>query len=331
MNIFDRIYQQAQSNSKRIVLPEGEELRIIEAASYATNNNLAQIILLGKDDVILQKAEENNLDISKIEIINPQEDERLDVYLRSYRDLRKHKGVTLEAARDLFLKNFVYFAAMMLREARVDGFAAGACYTTSDVVRAALHCIEKDPAHAIASGAFLIEIRNRRYGEDGLFLFADCGIVPLPSAGQLADIALTSAELWSKVTGYQPRLAMLSFSSKGSGSGVSVNKVREACAMIRNSRPDLLIDGELQLDSAVEPAVAKIKVPDSRLAGRANILIFPNLDAGNIAYKLMQRLAEARVVGPIIQGLSKPCSDLSRGCAPGEIIDAIAVTVVRAQ
>lgn len=332
MNIFDKIYQQAKSNPKRIVFPEADEPRVIEAVEEATKKNLARIILLGKSDVILEVARKKNLDIDKIEIIDPQSDlKKLDDYVKSYWNLRKHKGVTLKDARKLLAQDRIYYGAMMLREGRVDGFVAGAFYTTSYVARAILRCIEKEPEYVTASGSFLIEVKDKGYGEDGLFLFADCAIVPLPKAQQLADIALSSAEIWTKVTGYKPRVAMLSFSSRSSSAHTLLDKVREATEMAKRARPDLIIDGELQADTAIEPCVARRKAPDSPLAGKANILIFPNLEAGNIAYKLMQRLAQARVVGPIIQGLSRPCSDLSRGCSPKEIVDAIAVTAVRAQ
>lgn len=331
MNIFDKIYQQARANPKIIVLPEGNDLRVIEAVSLAVKKNLARIVLLGKAGDILKKAEKNNLDISKIEIIDPQDDERRDDYLKSYYNLRKRKGVTKKSARDLLLHDPIYYGVMMLRGGRADGFVAGAIYTTSHVARAILCCIEKDPQYITASGAFLIEVKDKSYGEDGLFLFADCAIVPLPSVEQLADIALSSTEIWAKVTGYKPRVAMLSFSSRSSSSHALLDKVKEATEIAKKVRPDLIIDGELQADSAIVPEVARIKVPNSPLKGKANILIFPNLDAGNIAYKLMQRLAQARVVGPLIQGLTQPCSDLSRGCSSQEIVDAIAVTTVRAQ
>lgn len=331
MDIFQKIYQRARNKPQRIVLPEGDETRVIEAAAYAVKKGLAQIVLLGKSDIILKKAKRNRLDISKIEIIDPQKDARLENYIKSYWNLRKHKGLGFAQAQALLMQDFVYYGAMMLREGRVDGFVAGASHTTSNVARALLHCIVIEPKYSTVSGSFLVKIQDGRYGKDGLFLFADCGIIPLPSAKQLAAIALTSADIWVKVTGYKPRLAMLSFSSYGSSEHPCIHKVRAACTAVHRKRPKLIIDGELQVDSALVPAVAKIKASHSPLAGRANILIFPNLDAGNIAYKLMQRLARARVVGPIIQGLTCPCSDLSRGCSPQEIVDAIAVTAVRAQ
>lgn len=331
MNIFDKIYQRAKGNPKRIVLPEGDDPRVIQAAHQAAKENLAKVLLLGKSDEISQKAKKRNLDIKKIEIVDPQTDEKTEDYIQSYWNLRKHRGVTVKDARELLLDDFVYFAAMMLREGRVDGFVAGARYTTSNVAKAALRCLEKDPQYSVASGSFLVQVKDAKYGEEGLFLFADCAIVPTPQETQLATIAVASAELWTKITGFTPRLAMLSFSSRGSSSHPSVNKVREATEIVCRLKPDLIVDGELQVDSAIVPTVAKIKAPQSPLAGRANILIFPNLDAGNIAYKLMQRLAEARVAGPIIQGLSKPCCDLSRGCSVQEVVDAIAITCVRAQ
>jgi len=307
VNIFDKIYRQAKKDLKTIVLPESDDPRVIEAAQEVVREGLARVILLGKKN------------------------EKLDEYAESYYELRKHKGVTKKSARDLLSKDPVYYGVMMLYEGAVDGFVAGAIYTTSHVARAVLRCIKRDPKYVTASGGFLIEVKDNAFGEDGLFLFADCAIVPLPTSEQLADIALTSAESWTKITGYEPRVAMLSFSSRSSSSHPLLDKVKEATEMVKAKRADLIIDGELQADSAIVPSVARIKVPHSPLKGKANILIFPNLDAANIAYKLMQRLAGARVVGPIMQGVSKPCSDLSRGCSVREIVDAIAVTCVRAQ
>ncbi|MBN3037819.1 MAG: phosphate acetyltransferase [Candidatus Omnitrophica bacterium] len=331
MNVFGRIYKRAKRSTKTIALPEGDDIRVVQAALRAHQANLAKIVLLGKKEAIFKKVKKKYSPLSKLEVIDPQTDHKRDEYINAYWQLRQHKGVIEEAARELLLKDYVFYAAMMLREGRIDGFAAGANHTTSDVVRAALHCLKRDERYKVASGAFLVEIKDKAFGKDGLFLFADCGIIPTPTADQLADIACTSADLWVRVTGYKPRVAMLSFSTKGSGSAISVKRIREAVGIAKKARPDLIIDGELQVDSAVVPAVAKIKSPGSILKGRANILIFPSLDAGNISYKLMQRLAGARVVGPIIQGLSKPCSDLSRGCGLREIIDAIVVTAVRAQ
>lgn len=331
MSVFERIHRQAKKNPKRVVLPEIDDLRVIEAAAYAARENLAQVILLGESGKVRELFKENKLDIGNIEIIDPQDDPKLKEYAAIYWELKKDKEITADTAEKRLLQDSVYYAALMLREGRVDSFVAGACHTTSDVVRAALYCIERAPDHRTVSGSFLVEVQDTQYGENGLFLFADCGVVPLPKPMQLADIAITSAETWNKITGYQPRLALLSFSSKGSSASANVDKIREAYEIIRKEKPDLMVDGELQVDSAIVPSVAKIKVPGSPIQGKANILIFPNLDAGNIAYKLVQRLAGARVAGPILQGLTRPCSDLSRGATVQEIVDAIAVSTVRAQ
>lgn len=331
MSIFKQLYKQAKKDPKRIVLPEGDEPRIVKAAASAIKQNIAKIVLLGDKDAILERAKELKVDIAAAEIIDPREEGKLDEYIKFYCELRKPRNVSLEDAHKLFSESTLYYGAVMLRKKRVDGFVAGAQYTTSSVARAVLRCIEIEPNCATTSGSFLVEVSNRKYGEDGLLLFADCAIVPEPSEEQLADIALTSTEIWTKITGYQARVAMLSFSSKGSSSHPLLEKVRRATEMVKQKAPELIIDGELQADSAIEPSVAQRKLGDDSLRGRANVLIFPNLEAGNIAYKLMQRLAGARVVGPILQGMVQPCSDLSRGCELQEIIDAIVVTSVRAQ
>ncbi len=331
MNIFETIYRRAQKNPKLIVLPEGEQLRVIEAASEAGRLRLARIILLGRKEIISETAKRNHLDISGAEVIEQQKDSKFADYIDSFLRLRKHKKVTPQPAESLFKQNQTYFAAMMLQEGRVDGFVSGAYYKTSDVVRAAFRCIEKDSSYSVASGSFLVQVKDKSYGEEGLFLFADCAIVPLPTIPELTDIAIASAETWVKITGFKPRVAMLSFSTRGSSAHPCLDKVRAASQLVKKRRPDLIIDGELQADSAIEPEVSRIKAGGSPLAGRANILIFPNLEAGNIAYKLIQRLAGARVAGPLIQGLSRPCSDLSRAASSREIIDAIAITGVRAQ
>ncbi|MBN2097850.1 MAG: phosphate acetyltransferase [Candidatus Omnitrophica bacterium] len=331
MDIFKKIYQQAKVEPKNIVLPEGEDLRILQAAAYTANKKLAKIIVLGKPGIINNLAKKNKINLSKVEILQPSQDQAKEKYIETYAQLQKHRGITPGQAREFLLSNFVFYAAMMVRQGAVDGFVAGACHTTSDVARAALQCIPRLADQMTMSGSFLININDQRFGEAGLFLFADCAIVPTPTSKQLANIALSSAEVWTKITNYQARLAMLSFSTKGSSSAEPIIRVRQATELAKTAKQDLIIDGELQLDSAIVPEVAKIKAPDSPIAGRANILIFPNLDAGNIAYKLLQRLAGARVVGPLIQGLAKPGSDLSRGCGVEEITDAIVVTAVRAQ
>lgn len=320
MNLINQIREKAKKNPKTIVLPEGNDPRVLKAASYAHKNGLAKIIILGKA---------NSINLKNIEIINPPQAPNFENFIQQYFELRKHKGISIEDARAALLDNWVLYAALMVRNNLAHGFVAGADYTTKDVARSAIHCIGVNPKTAVVCSAFIIIVPNCNYGEKGIFIFADCGIVPDPSAKQLSEIAFASAELLRHLGNFEPRVAMLSFSTKGSASSDSVNKVIEAVKMAKTKYPSLLIDGELQADSAIIPEVAKIKCPDSPLKGKANILIFPNLDAGNIAYKLVQRLAKARAIGPLLQGLNKPGSDLSRGCSAEDIIDAIALTVVR--
>lgn len=309
MDLINQIRARAKADPKTIVLPEGKEKRVIEAAKRITQERIAKIILIHAENLDFQMMEE---------------------YAQDYFRLREHKGITLAEAEGI-LKDPVYYAAMMVREGSADGFVAGASHTTRDVARAAIHCLGADSRIETVSSSFIIILPDCPYGERGVFIFADCGIVPEPTAKQLAQIALSSAELIEKVLRFEPRVAMLSFSTKGSASGRCVEKVREATELVKQLQPNLLVDGELQVDSAIIPEVAKIKTPDSILKGRANVLIFPNLDAGNIAYKLIQRLAKAKAIGPLLQGLNKPCSDLSRGCDVEDIVDAVAVTVTRAQ
>ncbi|MCK4463839.1 MAG: phosphate acetyltransferase [Candidatus Omnitrophica bacterium] len=309
MTKIDLIREKARQNPKKIVLPEGKEKRVIEAASIVEKEGIAKVILLRKTET------------------HP----RLEEIVQTFWNLRKHKGISIDQAREYVLKEPVYFAALMTQLGMADGFVAGASHTTPDVARAAIHCLKIDRKIRVVSSSFIIELENCPFGENGLFVFGDCGIVPNPTSLQLAGIALSSGMLLKRLFDVEPRAALLSYSTKGSAGGESVDKVLEALKIIREKDPDFLVDGELQLDAAIIPEVAGIKSPGSPVAGRANVLIFPNLDAGNISYKLIQRLGNGRVVGPILQGITKPASDLSRGCSVEEIVDAVAVTVVRAQ
>lgn len=320
MNRIHEIREQAKKYTKRIVLPEGDEPRVREAAASIRDEKIADVILLSR-----------NTGLKGVETINPEKFGRLDDAAETLYRLRKHKGMTEGQAMELVLKDNVYFAALLTRLGLADGFVAGASHTTGNVARAAIHCLEMDKGINIVSSSFLIEISDETLGAGGLFVFADCGIVPQPDANQLADIALSSSRLFRNLFDMEPKVALLSYSTRGSSKGPSVDKVREALKIIREKEKNIAADGELQLDSAIVPDVAKIKCPKSPVAGKANVLIFPNLDAGNIAYKLVQRLAEARVVGPLLEGLTKPSSDLSRGCGVQEIVDAVAVTSLRAQ
>ena len=309
MDIVQFIQEKAKSLRKTIVLPEYNDTRVVKAVEIVNNKKIANAILLTEDKIDAGKKEK---------------------YIEAYFELRKAKGLTIEEARGLF-KDPLYYAAMMTRYGEADGFVAGASHTTADIARAAIHCLEVEPRINIASSCFIMVVPDCSLGEKGIFVFADCGIVPEPNARQLACIAITAAEMASKVIGIPPKVALLSYSTKGSAKTRTSERIREALALAKTMAPDMLIDGELQLDAAVEPEVARIKCPDSPLEGKANVLIFPNLEAGNIGYKLVQRLAKAHAIGPLFLGLNKPCSDLSRGCFVEDIVDCVAVTAIRAQ
>lgn len=309
-DILNDIRERAKSDPRLIILPEKEDERMRQAAEIITKSGIAKVILL----------DEKNFS-----------SENLNIYAQEYYNLRQHKGITMKEAQEV-VRNPLYYAAMMVRLGEASGFVAGASNTTPNVTRAAMHCLGIDERLSIVSSCFIITLPDCLYGEDGVFFFADCGVIPEPTERQLALIAVSTAELAKKLLDFQPRLAMLSYSTKGSALGRCVEKVRKAVSIARELRQDLCIDGELQLDAAIVPEVARLKDPQGTLKGKANILIFPNLEAGNICYKLVQRLAKgSRAVGPILQGLNYPCSDLSRGCDIKDIIDAVAVTVVRAQ
>lgn len=309
MDIITRIKQQAKVKLKTIALPEIEDNRVKEAAKLIEKEGIAKVLLFGQDMLDKQKQEE---------------------YAKQYYELRKAKGITLDEAKKI-LENPLYYAAMMTRCGDSDGFVAGASHTTPDVARAAIQCLGVDDEISVVSSCFMMVVPQCQYGQDGAFIFADCGVVPEPNPRQLAYIAVANAELAEKVFGIAPKVALLSYSTKGSAKGRAIDKVLEALALAKEMRPHLLIEGELQVDAAIVPDVAEIKYPGSLLKGRANVLIFPSLEAGNIGYKLVQRLAKARAIGPLLVGLNKPCSDLSRGCLAEDIVDCAAVTAVRAQ
>jgi len=328
---IDKLREVARKNKKRIVLPEGHDIRAIEAASQVGALGVAHVVLIGKEDEINKKAKEKSFPLKNVEIINPENYKKTDEIIDTYFSIRSAKGITREDAKKTVLEHPVYFSALLTRLGMADGFVAGASHTTADVARAALYCIGLDREIGIMSSSFVMELENCPYGDDGLFIFGDCGVVPNPNANKLAGIAISCSKIYTELFNRKPNVALLSYSSKGSAKGESPEKVIKALEIAKAKMPDLNIDGEMQPDAALDSEVAKIKVPGSSVAGKANILIFPNLDAGNITYKLTQRLGKARVVGPILQGLKKPCSDLSRGCGIPEIVDAIVVTAVRAQ
>jgi phosphate acetyltransferase len=308
MDIIGKIREQAKKELKIVVLPEIEDMRVKEAARIIEKEGIAKVLLLGQGMLDTKKQKE---------------------YAEKYYQLRKAKGVSLDEATRV-LEDPLYYAAMMTQSGEAAGFVAGASHTTPDVARAAIHCLGVNEKINIASSCFIMQVPDCDYGENGAFLFADCGIVPEPNPRQLACIAVSNAELAEKIFGVTAKVAFLSYSTHGSAKGRAIDKILEALALAKEMRPDLLIDGELQVDAAIIPDVAEIKYPDSILKGRANVLIFPDLGSGNIGYKLVQRLAKARAVGPLLIGLNKPCSDLSRGCSVEDIIDCAAVTAIRA-
>ena len=326
MSIIDEIRIRASKANKRIVLPESDDSRTFEALDYILDKGIAKIVLVGKDSMGSRIKSKN---LKNLEIIDPEKYKGIDRVASEYYGLRKAKGATPEEARETVTKDYLTFGAMLVRLDAADGFVAGANHTTADTVRAALRCLRIDREIGVVSGAFLMEVPNSAYGEKGVFIFADCGVNPEPNARQLAGIAVSSANLFKKIVGKTPRVAFLSYSSKGSAEGPLVEKVKEALRRARESSPELLVDGEYQVDSAIVPEVAAIKCPGDSIAGKANVLIFPDLNSGNISYKLTQRLANARAVGPLLQGFLKPASDLSRGCTAEDIVDAVAITAIR--
>lgn len=330
MSKFDVIYKRARANPKRIILPEGNDERILRAAAAALGEKYAQLIILADEKQLSSDAKRLAVDLSKAEVINPGNFKDTAAYADEYYQLRKAKGLTPDEARKVMTENNVIFAGMMVRHGEADGFVAGARFATRDVARAAIHCIGIDRYVGVMSSAFIMAFPDPAFGEGGIFIFADCGIIPDPSSKQLAKIAVCCGRLMQQLFDLSPRIAMLSYSTAGSAEGPMIDKVIQAAKLAKEEAPDLLIDGELQADSAIAKDVAAKKCPSSQVAGRANILIFPDLNAGNIGYKLSQRFGRAKALGPLIIGANKPCSDLSRGCTKEEIIDTIAITSVRA-
>lgn len=331
MSFIDGIKEQAKKQQKTIILPESEDERTLKAAQIAKSEGLAKVILLGDPNVIAEDAKKWNVDLTDIEIVNPETDTNLENYIQTLYELRKAKGMTLEAARQALLTDRTTFGVMMIKCGHGDGLVSGACHSTANTLRPALQILKTAPNAKLVSGFFVVDVPNCQFGENGTFVFADCGLNQDPDAEQLAAIAYDSSKSFANLVGKTPKVAFLSHSSKGSAKHALVDKVATATKIAQEQYPDMLSDGELQLDAAIVPEVAASKAPNSKVAGQANVLIFPNLDAGNIGYKLVQRLAKADAYGPILQGIAKPVNDLSRGCSYLDIVGVIAITAVQAQ
>jgi phosphate acetyltransferase len=330
MTFIEKICKRAQEDKKRIVLPEGEEERTIRASEIIKNNSLAEVVLVGNKSAIQTKAADFGVNLSGIEIVDPKTSKKTDTYAKEFYELRKHKGMTLEKASQT-MQDTMYFGTMMVKMNDADGLVSGAIHTTGDLLRPGMQIIKTAPGIKVVSSFFIMELPNKEYGEDGLLLFADCAVNPSPNSEELASIAISTAENAKLLCKFEPKVAMLSFSTMGSAKHELVDKVVKATEIAKNARPDLHIDGELQLDAAIVPSVGKLKAPSSTVAGNANVLVFPDLQSGNIGYKLVQRFAKAQAIGPVSQGFAKPINDLSRGCSVEDIVNVVAVTAVQAQ
>jgi len=320
------IVKRALNDKKTIVLPEGSDERILKAAVKAKEMNIADIILLGDPEELKNKG----IDISGIKIINPKNSEYNDRFADSFYELRKHKNVTKESAAET-VKQELYFGVMMVKEGLADGMVAGAANSTSDVLRPSLQILKTAPNTKLVSAFFVMVVPDSEYGENGVFIYADSGLNDNPNADELSEIAIASAKSFKNLVGAEPKVGMLSYSSHGSARSELTEKVVEATRIAKEKRPDIKLDGELQVDAAIVPEIAASKAPDSPIEGAANVLIFPDLNSGNIAYKLTERLAKADAYGPLTQGIAKPVNDLSRGCSVDDIIGVIAITCVQAQ
>lgn len=331
MELMDQIIARAKENRQRIVLPEGTEERTLKAADRILADNVAEIVLIGNRDEIEQRAKEWSLcNIHKATIIDPENNPKIEAYASLLYELRKSKGLTIEDAYRLS-KDPLYLGCLIIKAGDADGQVAGAQNTTGNVLRPALQIIKTAPGISCVSGAFIMLTQAPQYGENGIMVFADCAVTPVPDAAQLAQIAVSSAQTAKAVAGFiEPRVALTSFSTKGSAKHEVVDKVTTALALAKEIDPTLLIDGELQADAAIVPSVGKSKAPGSDIAGCANVLVFPNLEVGNIAYKLVQRLGNAEAIGPILQGIARPVNDLSRGCSIEDIYKMVAVTANQA-
>lgn len=329
MSFIDGIKEIAKREIKTIVLPEATDIRTLEATDKIIKEGFAKVVLIGNKEEIMKLASDNKFDVTKATIIEPLKSEKYEEYAEYLYELRKAKGMTIEQAKEL-LKDPVYFGMMMVKKDEADGLVSGAAHSTADTLRPALQILKTKPGTKIVSTFNILVLPHKEYGEDGVLMFADCGLNPKPNSDELSEIAISSAESFKALVKKEPRVAMLSFSTYGSAKSEDVEKVQEATKLAKEKAPDLLVDGEMQLDAALVETVGNSKAPGSKVAGKANVLVFPDLNAGNIGYKLTERLAKAEAYGPICQGIAKPVNDLSRGCKADDIVGAVAITCLQA-
>lgn len=330
MSFIDDIKKRAKEEIKTIVLPEANDIRTLKAVDLMAKDEFCNIVLIGNKEDIKKVANENKLNISRAQIIEPNNSEEFETYVNAFYELRKHKGMTIEKAKEL-MTDPVFFGMMMVKQGKADGLVSGAAHSTADTLRPALQILKTKPGTKLVSTFVVMSVPNCEYGEEGVFVFSDCGLNQNPNSEELSEIAIASASSFEQIIGKVPKVAMLSYSTYGSAKAEEVDKVRNATNLVKEKMPDLLVDGEMQFDAAIVPDIAKSKAPGSNVAGKANTIIFPDLQAGNIGYKLVERLAKAEAYGPICQGMAKPVNDLSRGCKAEDIVGVVAITCVQAQ
>ena len=330
MSFIESIKQRAMQNIKTIILPEAEDKRVLEAAGKVIKEGFAKVVLIGNKEQIEKDSKESNIDLSGVEIIDIKTSTKKQEYAQKLFELRQAKGMTEEEALKL-IEEPIYFGMMMLKNGEADGLVSGAAHSTSNTLRPALQILKTAPNTKLVSAFFVMCVPNCEYGEHGTFIYGDSGLNQNPNADELSEIAISSAKSFKNLVGAEPKVAMLSYSTYGSAKSELTEKVIEATKLVKEKAPDLLVDGELQVDAAIIPEVSKSKAPGSPIEGNANILIFPDLNAGNIGYKLTQRLAKAEAYGPLCQGIAKPVNDLSRGCSADDIVGVVAITAVQAQ
>ena len=332
MSFIEGIKNRAKEDKKTIILPEAEDKRVLEAASKVIKQGFAKVILLGDGEKIKEDSSKNKIDLDGVDIINPLTSDKKEEYKQKLYELRKNKGMTLEQAEEL-LKEPIYFGMMMLKDenSKADGLVSGAAHSTANTLRPALQILKTKPGTKLVSAFFVMCVPDCEYGENGTFIFGDSGLNQNPTADELSEIAISSSKSFEQLVMKEAKVAMLSYSTKGSAKSELTEKVIEATELVKEKETNLMVDGELQLDAAIVPEIAASKAPDSPLKGEANVLIFPDLDAGNIGYKLVQRLAKAEAYGPLCQGIAKPVNDLSRGCSADDIVGVVAITAVQAQ